>query len=294
MFLLVDDACRDQHKIRSVERSSHLATSLFRLDGRVAAVTGAGSGLGREIALALAQVGASVLALDIDAGAAAATASEGTGFLGAAALDVCDADAVARVIADLDRLDVLVNAAGIGGWGPTEEYPSELWQRVLDVNLTGTVNCCRAAGVRMLCQGSGAIVNLASTLGLVGFPGTVAYAASKGGVVQLTRALAIEWAPRGVRVNALAPSTFKTPLVRRNRARRPEVYERLNSLTPVGRFGDPAEIVGPALFLASPASSMVTGHVLAVDGGYLAQQQALSRQRAVASVPRARAPGERP
>jgi NAD(P)-dependent dehydrogenase (short-subunit alcohol dehydrogenase family) len=241
---------------------------LWSLEGRVAVVTGAGSGLGHEIALGLADAGARVHALDLDGEAAAATAAERDG-IDATAIDVRDAESVERALPN--RVDVLVNAAGVGGWGETLAYPDELWRRVIDTNLTGTFVCCRAAGRRMVAAGRGAIVNLASTLGLVGFPGTVAYVASKGGVVQLTRALAVEWAPHGVRVNAIAPSTFETPLVRRNRLERPDVYERLLASTPLGRFGEPREIVGPALFLASDASSMVTGHVLAADGGFLAQ-----------------------
>lgn len=241
---------------------------LFSLDGRVAAVTGAGSGLGREIAIAYADAGARVVALDLDPDAAAATASE-RDLIEAGAADVRDAESVEHALPE--RIDVLVNAAGVGGWGDTLSYPDELWRRVLDTNLTGTFVCCRAAGRRMVAARRGSIVNLASTLGLVGFPGTVAYVASKGGVVQLTRALAVEWAALGVRVNAIAPSTFETPLVRRSRRERPKVYERLLAATPIGRFGEQHEIIGPALFLASDAASMVTGHVLAADGGYLAQ-----------------------
>src|SRR4051794_23830908 len=148
-----------------MERSSHLAT-LFRLDGRVAVVTGAASGLGREIAAAFADVGAEVVGFDH-------TLRDSTGDFRLVEVDVADATAVSAAFAELDHVDVLVNAAGVGGWGPTTEYPDELWQRVIDVNLSGTFFCCREAGAKMIQRGGGSIVNVASTLGLVGFPGAI-------------------------------------------------------------------------------------------------------------------------
>ena len=245
------------------------ASSLFRLDGRTALVTGAASGLGRAIALGFAGAGASVVAADRDAKAVEGLAAEAGAT--SLVLDVRDGDAVDRALAALPRLDVVVNSAGVSGSAPSVSLDETAWRDTLDVNLTGTFLVCRAAAPRLVEAGGGTIVNLASDLGLVGFPGMAAYTASKGGVVQLTRSLALEWGPDGIRVNALAPCTFETPMVVAARAERPERFDRFLAATPLGRFGRPEEIVGPALFLASDASSMVTGHVLAVDGGYLAQ-----------------------
>jgi gluconate 5-dehydrogenase len=250
--------------------------ALFSLAGRVAVVTGAASGLGRAIAAGFAEAGAFVVAADLPGtglgDVVAAIGKERARSVEADVVRKAEVEALVDVALEAGgRLDVLVNSAGIGARGEAVEYDSELWDQVLAVNLTGTFNCCRAVGRRMLAARSGSIVNVASIGGLVGYAGSVGYQASKGGVVQLTRTLAVEWAASGVRVNAIAPCTFETPVVARQRAAEPDLYPGMLSRIPMGRFGEPEEIVGPALFLASEASSMVTGHVLAVDGGYTAQ-----------------------
>ena len=249
---------------------------LFSLAGRVAVVTGAASGLGRAVATGFADAGAFVVAADLPGTELTDVAAElGPDRARPVELDVTrrnEVDGMVELALEAGgRVDVLVNSAGIGARGAAADYDPELWERVLAVNLTGTFNCCRAVGRRMLAAGAGSIINLASIGGLVGYAGSIGYQASKGGVVQITRTLAVEWASSGVRVNAIAPCTFETPVVARQRAAEPDLYPGMLARIPAGRFGEPGEIVGPALFLASDASSMVTGHILTVDGGYTAQ-----------------------
>ena len=251
------------------------ATSRFSLDGCVALVTGAASGLGRAIAAGLAEAGARVRCVDRDTAGNEEVANSIGEAADAYTADVTDAEAIAAAVDGLveaaGRIDVLVNSAGIGGRSPALDYPEDLWDSVMEINLRGTFLACRAAGRHMVSAGSGSIINIASVGGLAGFPGSLGYQASKGGVVALTRTLAIEWAPQGVRVNAIAPSQFESAIVLAQWEKEPDMRARWESRTPLGRIGQPDEIVGPAIFLASDAAAMVTGHILAVDGGYLAQ-----------------------
>jgi NAD(P)-dependent dehydrogenase (short-subunit alcohol dehydrogenase family) len=239
----------------------------FRLDGDVAVVTGGASGIGRVVAHAFAAVGATVAIFDI-AGAAGANAHK---------VDVADEAQVkaafAEVVARHGRVDVLFNNAGIAVREPTTELTLENWNKVVEVNMTGVFLCAREAARHMLAAGRGGrIVNTASIMGLSGgglYP-NISYQATKGAVVNMTRALAVEWARHGIRVNAIAPTWVRTPLTRAI-TENPDLVRRIEQLTPMGRFAEPEEIVGAVLFLASRASAMVTGHVLAVDGGFLAQ-----------------------
>lgn len=248
--------------------------SPFRLDGKVAAITGGARGIGRRTAELFLSVGAKVVVMDRDAGEANA-AAKATGA-DAITVDVAEEAAVEAAFGEIarrhGRLDVLVNNAGMAIRKPTIELPLDDWQKVVDVNMTGVFLCARAAGRLMTAQGSGAIVNLSSIMGLSGgglYP-NISYQTTKGAVVNLTRALAVEWARRGVRVNAVAPTWVDTDFIAQLKGN-PELMEEVRRVTPLGRLASTDEVANAILFLASPAASMVTGHILAVDGGYLAQ-----------------------
>ena len=250
--------------------------SQFRLDDAVALVTGAASGFGQATAEALAAAGATVAVTDLDGAAAERVAAAIGGDAIAAALDIGDeaqiVEVVEAVAGQRGRLDILVNNAGIGARMAAEDMPTETWERVVAVNLTGTFVATREAGRHMLARGKGAIVNIASIMGLVGgglYPNP-AYQATKGAIVNLTRELALEWADRGVRVNAVAPTFARTPLTEKLLAE-PGMERRIIENTPLGRLVEPAEVAAAVLFLASDAAAMITGHTLPVDGGWLAR-----------------------
>jgi NAD(P)-dependent dehydrogenase (short-subunit alcohol dehydrogenase family) len=250
-----------------------------RVEDKVVLVTGAASGIGRATAVTLAREGARLVLCDVAATAGEETAREARA-LGAEAefltADVARQTEVDQLVeyalARHGRLDCAVNNAGIeGALRETADYPEETFVRVIHVNLIGVWRCLRAEIPAIRRNGGGAIVNMASAAGLVGAGGLSAYAAAKHGVVGLTRTAAIDYAKAGIRVNAVCPGLIETPMVDRLSAELPTLRDALVAMKPMGRLGRPEEVAEAVVWLCSDAASFVTGHMLAVDGGYVAQ-----------------------
>jgi len=254
-----------------------------KLQGRVAIVTGAGSGIGAATAARFAAEGAAVVCVDLNGDAAEQTAAEIAGLGGralAAAADVTSSPALDGVtdlaLSRFGAIDVCFANAGIAGPGSAADVDDATWAAVIDVNLTGVWRTARAVLPAMLERGRGSIINQASAGGLVGVPGVAAYAAAKGGVIALTRQMAVDYGPCGIRVNAIAPGTVPTPLLRASNAAggglmtSAQDQEGIARRFPLGRIGTPEDIAGAAAYLACDDSAWITGTVLVVDGGMTA------------------------
>ena len=250
----------------------------FRLDDRVAIITGGSKGLGKAMAFALADAGANVVVMSRHLNEAQVTADEIKNSTGrktvALEVDVSQQSQVEQMVnqtlKEFGRIDILINNAGLNIRGPIEELKMDDLTQVLNINLIGPILCCRAVAPHMQAQKYGRVINIASILGSVGMPERTSYSASKGALIQLTRTLALEWAPHNITVNAICPGPFATEM-NRPLMDDPQVYQTFASKIPLGRWGEPEEIGGVAIFLASEASSFVTGAMIYVDGGYTAQ-----------------------
>lgn len=245
---------------------------VFRLDGRTAAISGGANGIGLATARLLTAAGASVILLDQDASAAASAAAELKGAR-SRELDVADEGAVDEAFGAIGPVNILINCAGIALRYAAIEQSLADWDRVVAVNMTGSFLCARAVARGMIASGAGgAIVNTASIMGLSGgglYP-NISYQTTKGAIVNMTRALAVEWAGHRIRVNAVAPTYVRTGFIAPLLAQ-PDLVARIEAMTPLGRLATPDEVAAAILFLCSPGAAMITGHTLPVDGGFLAQ-----------------------
>ncbi|MDQ8199753.1 SDR family oxidoreductase [Pelagicoccus enzymogenes] len=251
-------------------------TERFSLGGKRALVTGGAQGLGFAMARGLAEAGAEVVLNDVDPArlAKAVAALEADGLAARSVVfDVTDGDGarrgVDRIEAEAGPIDILLNNAGIHRYAALEAMSLADWQRVIDVNLTGAFMVAQAVARGMLERGAGRIVNVCSLMSEGTRPNTANYTAAKGGLKSLTQSMAVEWGPRGVRANGIGPGYILSDLTR-HLAEQAEFDAWVKRRTPVGRWGTPEDLVGAAVFLASPASEFVNGHVLYVDGGWLA------------------------
>lgn len=249
----------------------------FGLDGKIAIVTGATRGLGQAMAVALGEAGATVVAVGSKpenlANTVALLDEKGIKNL-ALGCDQSDSDQISAVIektiSEFGRIDILVNNAGTIKRAPAHEFSNEDWNEVINVNLNGVFQFCRDAGKHMIAQGSGKIINIASLLSFSGGITVPAYAASKGGVAQVTKALANEWASHGVQVNAIAPGYFETDNTF-NLRQDAERFESISARIPAGEWGKPEDLAGATVFLSSNASNYMNGHIMLVDGGWMAR-----------------------